>query len=65
MVLRGSAKWQITFRQQSSLVTKINSNTSSAKWITDIQSIFRRHDSALNDGSDNNVNLVGGYYDAG
>ncbi|PHZ16691.1 Six-hairpin glycosidase [Rhizopus microsporus ATCC 52813] len=24
-----------------------------------------RHDSALNDGSDNNVNLVGGYYDAG
>ncbi|KAG0749679.1 hypothetical protein G6F57_004934 [Rhizopus arrhizus] len=24
-----------------------------------------RHDSALNDGSDNQVNLVGGYYDAG
>jgi hypothetical protein len=25
----------------------------------------RRHDSALDDGSDNNINLVGGYYDAG
>lgn len=26
---------------------------------------FRRHDSALQDGSDQNVNLTGGYYDAG
>jgi hypothetical protein len=26
---------------------------------------FRRHDSALQDGSDKNVNLTGGYYDAG
>lgn len=27
--------------------------------------VFRRSDSALQDGSDNNVNLTGGYYDAG